>query len=56
MALTGAVVEFVGDPVAVVVGDVGHVRALGDVLADQSVGVFIGSALPGVVGLGEVEA
>ena len=33
--------------------DLAEVHALGQVLADQPVGVFIGSTLPGAVGIAE---
>ena len=48
----GAVVEFVGDGVEVglVAGDGGP---FGQVAADEPVGVFVGSSLPGAVGVRE---
>lgn len=36
--------------------DVREVRALGDILTDESVGVFVGSSLPGMVRSGKEEA
>ena len=49
---SGAVVQFVGDGVEVglVAGDGG---SFGQVAADESVGVFVGSSLPGAVGVSE---
>ena len=49
---SGAVVEFVGDGVEVglVAGDGG---SFGQVAADEPVGVFVGSSLPGAVGVSE---
>ncbi len=36
-------------------GNTGQVGALGKELTDQPVSVFVGAALPGTVGLGEVD-
>ena len=49
---SGAVVQFVGDGVEVglVAGDGG---SFGQVSADEPVGVFVGSSLPGAVGVSE---
>ena len=49
---SGAVVQFVGDGVEVglVAGDGG---SFGQVAADESVGVFVGSSLPCAVGVSE---
>ena len=49
---SGAVARFVGDGVEVglVVGDGG---SFGQVAADEPVGVFVGSSLPGAVGVSE---
>ena len=49
---SGAVVELVGDGVEVglVAGDGG---SFGQVVADESVGVFVGSSLPWAVGVSE---
>ena len=49
---SGAVVELVGDGVEVglVAGDEG---SFGQVAADEPVGVFVGSSLPGAVGVSE---
>ena len=49
---SGAVVQFVGDGVEVglVAGDGG---SFGQVAADEPVGVFVGSSLPGAVGVSE---
>ena len=49
---SGAVARFVGDgvEVALVAGDGG---SFGQVAADEPVGVFVGSSLPGAVGVSE---
>jgi hypothetical protein len=43
----GSVVEFGGDCGEVFCGVGGEVGAFGEVLTEQSVGVFVGSAMPG---------
>ena len=45
--LAWASVEFTCDCVEVVLGELGEVGAFGEVLAEQSVGVLVGAALPG---------
>lgn len=47
-------VEAVGDGVEVILRVDGQIRALGQVLAQQSVGIFAGAALPGAVRVAEV--
>lgn len=54
-AATGAVVEFGRDGGALTLGEGGEVSAFGEVLSEKSVGVFVGTAFPGVVRSGEVE-
>jgi len=44
--LPRAFIEFGGDGVEVVLGEWGEVAAFGEVLAQQPVGVLIGTALP----------
>ena len=51
----GAGVEFGGDVVEVFAGVHGQVGALGEVLAQQAVGVLVGAALPWAVRVGEVD-
>jgi len=51
----GSAVEAVLDGLDLGVGDVGEAGAFGEVLADQAVGVLVGGALPGAVGVGEVD-
>src|SRR5262249_18591914 len=51
----GAGVELVGDGVEFCLGVGGQVGAFGQVVADQAVGVLVGAALPGGVGVGEVD-
>ena len=53
--LAGPGVELPGNGVAFVLGEAGHRGVLWQVLADEAVGVLGGAALPGVIGLGEVE-
>ena len=53
-AFTGPVVEFVHDVLDLLVCERLEVRAFGQVLANESVGVLVESALPGMVGVGEV--
>jgi hypothetical protein len=48
-------VEFGGDGGEVFAGVAGEVGAFGEVLAEQAVGVFVGSALPGRVWVAEVD-
>ena len=55
MSFSGSFVEFVGDGVAIRLGDELHALSLWEVLADEAVGVFIGPALPTVVRGGEVK-
>ena len=52
-AFAGPVVEFVGDGVEVRFGDGGEVGALGEVLPEEAVGVFVRAALPGGVRVAE---
>jgi hypothetical protein len=51
----GTVVEVRGDLVADGLGEMTEGSAFGQILADESVGVFVGAALPGVVRSGEVD-
>src|SRR6266851_2491407 len=48
-------VEFRSDPIAIGLGEVGHALALGEILAEQAIGVFVGAAFPSMVWRGEVE-
>src|SRR6266540_1543900 len=48
-------VQFRSDPIAIVLGEVGHALAFGQILPDQAVGVFVGAAFPRMVRCGEVE-
>jgi hypothetical protein len=47
-------IEFEGDVIQVILGEAGQVGSLGQVLAQQAVGVFVRSALPWAVRIGEV--
>jgi hypothetical protein len=53
---SGSVVELFGDVVKVPVGDGVEVGSLGEVLAEQAVGVLVAAALPGRVRVGEEDA
>ena len=53
--LSGPAVECCGDRVEVASGVSGEVCAFGEVLAQQAVGVLVGAALPGAVGVTEVD-
>lgn len=46
-------IEFIGNFITSNSRYMAHARFLGDVLADKSIGVFIGSSFPGVVGRGK---
>jgi hypothetical protein len=48
-------VEFGGDVVALALGEIAHGSSFGQVLAEEPVGILVGSALPGVVWGGEVD-
>ena len=53
-ALSGPMVQLLGYRIGVAdASGVDQVGAFGQVLAKQAVGVFVGSPLPGVVGMGE---
>ena len=54
VALTRPIVERAGDGIAVCLREALHRGALGQVLANQSVRVLVGSTFPGVVGSGEI--
>ena len=53
-SLSRAAIQFGGDPIASVLGEVGHALALREVLADEAVGVLVGAALPRVMRRGEI--
>lgn len=44
-----------GNDVALILGESRHAGALGDVLANESIGVLVAAAFPGVVRSGEIE-
>jgi hypothetical protein len=48
-------IELLCDGVALALGEQAHALALGQVLTDQAIGVFVAAAFPGVVGSGEVD-
>src|SRR3989442_1459185 len=49
-------VQFRSNPIAIVLGEVGHALALGEILAEQAVGVLVRPPFPRVVRGREVEA
>ena len=55
MAFAGAVIELDSNGLALVLGEVSEASAFGQVLADETVGVLIGAALPSMVRGGEVD-
>ena len=54
-SFSGSIVEFLGDGIQVALGECGEVASFGQVLADEAVEIFVGTALPGGVGIGEVD-
>ena len=44
-----------GDGIEIVLGVLAEIGALGQVLADEAVGVLVGATLPGIVRIGEVD-
>src|SRR5262245_59834669 len=54
-ALAGTGVEFGGDTVAVGLGEVAEVRAFGEVLSDEPVGILAGATFPGMMRRSEVD-
>ena len=55
VALTGPGVERAGDPGAVALREARHALTLREILTQQTVGVLVGAALPGVMRGREVE-
>ena len=55
VAAPRAMVEFVGEGGAFALGERRQVGALGQVLAEEAIGVLIGPALPRMMGQGEVD-
>jgi hypothetical protein len=54
-AFAGPVVELADRGRELLGRDLGQVRALGQVLTQQAIGILVGAAFPGVVGMGEVD-
>ncbi len=52
---SGSIVERVDDGLQVGVVEVAQVGFLGKVLADESVGIFVGSALPGTIRIRKID-
>jgi hypothetical protein len=50
-----SVVEAFGDDVEFILAVPAEVGSLGQILADEAIGVFVAAALPGAVGIGEVD-
>ena len=55
-SLSGAVIEALGGVIQFLPGDGAQVPVLGEVLADQPIGIFVRTPLPGVVGMGKVDS
>ena len=53
-ALSGPVVDLIGNSVELLLAVAREIRALGQVLAHQAVGVLVGAKLPRAVGVTEV--
>jgi hypothetical protein len=54
-ALAGPMVDPADLGAQLLVGDLGQIDALGQVLPQQAVGVFVGAPLPAVVGMGRID-
>ena len=52
-AFSGARVEFLGNGIQFALGVARQIRSLGEVLAQQPIGILIGSALPGTMRIGK---
>lgn len=46
MSFSRSLVELVSDPVAFGLRGIGQAAAFGEVLSDESIGVFVGASLP----------
>jgi len=55
VAFPRSVVEGVGDLIAAALGDVLHGRSFREILANETVGVLVGTSFPGMVWSGEVD-
>jgi hypothetical protein len=53
MDLARSVAQFPSNSIEVILGEPGHVSAFGQVLPQESIGVFVAAALPGAVRVGE---
>src|SRR6266498_612620 len=54
--LPRSAVQFRSDLIAIVLGEVSHALALGQILAHEAIGVLVGAAFPGMMRRREVEA
>ena len=54
-SFSGTIVQFDHGRFNLLVGDGGKVSVLGEILPDKSVGIFVGAALPGCIGMREIE-
>ena len=54
-SLPGAVIEALGGVIQFLPDDGAQVPVLGEVLADQPMGIFVRAPLPGAVGMGKVD-
>ena len=54
-SFSGAIVQFDHGRFNLLVSDGGKVSVLGEILPDKPVGIFVGAALPGGIGMREIE-
>ena len=52
---SGTVIELGGKSAALTLGQLGQIRAFGQVLAKEAIGVLVGATFPRVMGQGEVD-
>jgi len=54
-AFSGSIIDLLDDDVELFLCEVAEAGAFGQVATNESVGILVGTALPGTVGLGEVD-
>jgi len=55
-ALPGSIIQLFDDECNFFLGDVPEVGPFGEIVSEEPVGVFIGSPLPGSIGIGKIDA